>query len=166
MRILPERAWWYLVAVAALILVFGVGDVLGGAAVDPGIPLGLTGMTLSELESQGEAYRMFDFTVRTQGWNLAIVGGLSLVILLIPYRARRRWAWWTLWFLPAWSFGVAALYLAFGLAPNQPPPPPLVSGPILGTLAVAVLLIDRRRFLVSRGASSQHPTEAVAWTGG
>ena len=147
MGTLRDRAWWYLVALSALIVIFGIGDVLVGAAADPGIALGLTGLTLPELETQSAAaYRMFDFTTRTQGWNLAIIGALLLAILLIPYRAGRRWAWWVLWLLPAWSFGVAGLYLVSGLAPAQPPPPPLVSGPLLGGIAAAVLLLDRRRF--------------------
>ena len=51
-----------------------------------------------------------------------------------------------MWTLPAWAFGVLGLYLAFGVDPRQPPPPPMVSGPLLGGLAVAVLLLDWRRF--------------------
>ena len=147
MRIVRARVWWCLVAIAALIVLFGIGDVLGGASVDPGIALGVSGATLPDLQSQSPAaYRMFDFTTRTQGWNLLMLGTLLLAVLLIPYRSRARWAWWTLWTLPAWSIGVAALSLTFGLAPDQPPPPPVVSGPILGAIAVAVLLLDSRRF--------------------
>jgi len=150
MRTVRARAWWCLVAIAALIVLFGIGDVLGGASVDPGIALGVSGATLPDLQSQSPAaFRMFDFTTRTQGWNLLMLGTLLLAVLLIPYRSRARWAWWTLWTLPAWSIGVAALSLAFGLAPDQPPPPPVVSGPILGAIAVAVLLLDRRRFSVA-----------------
>jgi hypothetical protein len=75
MRIIRARAWWCLVAIAALIVLFGIGDVLGGASVDPGIALGISGATLPELQSQGPAaYRMFDFTTRTQGWNLLVLG--------------------------------------------------------------------------------------------
>lgn len=148
MRTLRDRAWWYLVAFSGLIVAFGIGDVLVGAAADPGIALGLTGLSLSDLEAQSaDAYQLFDFTTRTQGWNLAIIGALLVAILLVPYRTGRRWAWWALWILPAWSFGVAGLYIAAGLAPAQPPPPPLISGPILGGIAAVVLLLDRRRFL-------------------
>lgn len=161
MRIVRARAWWYLVAVAALIVLFGIGDVLGGAAVDPGIALGVSGATLPELQSQSPAaYRMFDFTTRTQGWNLLMLGTLLLAILLIPYRSGARWAWWALWTLPAWSIGVAALSVAFGLAPDQPPPPPVVSGPILGAIAAAVLLLDRRRFAAVDDAAMQRQMQA------
>lgn len=155
MRKLRARAWWYLVAFSALIVVFGFSDVLLGAAADPGIALGVTGVTLPELEAQSApGYRMYDFTTRTQGWNLTVIGVLLLAILLVPYRAGRRWAWWALWILPAWSFGIPGLYVAVGLAPSQPPPPPLISGPVLGAIAAAALLVDRRRFHI---AASEGP---------
>jgi hypothetical protein len=167
MSALRPRAWWYLVVVAAIIALFGVGDVLGGAGVDPGIALAVSGRSLMELEAESAAaYRMFDFTTRTQGWNLLVIGLLMLVVLHVPYRAGRIWAWWLMWSLPLWCFGVAGVYLAFGLAPGQPLPPPLVSGPILGALAVLVLLLDRRRFLPDRAArelsEAAHPP-AVAF---
>lgn len=77
------------------------------------------------------------------------------VILVIPYRAGMRWAWYAMWALPVWAFGVLGLYLAFGVDPRQPPPPPMVSGPLLGGIAVAVLLLDWRRF--SRGPNEFKP---------
>ena len=148
-----DRAWWYLVVVAAIIAIFGIGDMVGGAAVDPGIALAVSGRDLAGLEAESRAaYRMFDFTTRTQGWNLLVIGVLMLAVLLVPYRAGRRWSWWAMWAVPVWCFGVAGLYLAYGLAPGQPLPPPLVSGPILGAIAVAVLLVDRRRFRATEPA--------------
>ena len=149
---LRRRAWWYLVAFSVLIVLFGVGDVIGGISVDPGITLGLSGLTLAELEAQSAiAYRVYDFTTRTQGAALAFYGALATAILLIPYRDGHRWAWWAMWSLPGWTLAVFGLYAMFGLAPGTPPPPPMVSGPILGTLAVIVLLLDRQRFLARPG---------------
>ena len=144
---LRRWAWWYLVAVSVLIGLFGVGDVIGGISVDPGITTGLSGLTLAELQAESAAgYRLYDFASRAQGLVLVIVGVLMTVILVIPYRAGKRWAWYAMWTLPAWAFGVLGLYLAFGVDPRQPPPPPMVSGPLLGGVAVAVLLLDWRRF--------------------
>jgi hypothetical protein len=51
-----------------------------------------------------------------------------------------------MWLFPAWTVGVVALLLAFGIAPNQAPPPPMISGAILGAIAAAALLVDRQRF--------------------
>ena len=53
MRWLELHAWWGLLATAVLMSVFGLTDVASGAAADPAIPLGLTGMTLEELQAEG-----------------------------------------------------------------------------------------------------------------
>jgi hypothetical protein len=147
MTAVRRRAWWYLVAVSVLIALFGVGDVLGGVTIDPGITLGLTGLTPAELATQtASGYRAFDFTTRSQGAILAALGVVLTAIMLGPYRDGRRWAWNVMWVLPAWTAAVFILYVAFGVAPGQPPPPPMLSGPLLGGLAAAVLLLDRGRF--------------------
>ncbi len=158
-----ERAWWYLVVVAAIIGLFGIGDIAGGAAVDPGIALAVSGRDLAGLQAESAAaYRMFDFATRTQGWNLLVIGLLMLAVLLVPYRAGRDWAWRVMWILPLWCFGVAGPYLVYGLAPGQPLPPPLVSGPFLGAVAVVVLLVDRRRFRANEPAADSSPLTGAA----
>jgi hypothetical protein len=144
---LRRRAWWYLVAFSVLVGLFGIGDVLGGITVDPGITTGLSGLTLDELQAQSEAgYRLYDFASRAQGLALVIIGVLLTAILLVPYRAGLRWAWYALWSLPAWSFAVLGLYVVYGVDPSQPLPPPMVSGPLLGGIALAVLVLDGPRF--------------------
>lgn len=164
---LRRRAWWVLVALALLVGLFGIGDVFLGAAFDPGIGLGLTGLASAELEAQSAAgFRLFDFTTRSQGLLLVVVGVLLTTILLLPYRQGQRWAWYATWAMPAWWIGgLLGLYVAFGVAPDQPPPPPMVSGPVLGTIAAAILLLDRPRFF-GGDRRTQHAGEVVSWTGG
>ena len=148
MSIVRRRAWWILVAVSVLIGLFGISDALLGATADPAIARGLTGRTLAELERESAAaYRMYDFTSRSQGTGLAVIGILTTAILLIPYHSGRRWAWSVMWAIPIWAFTIPVLYLLFGVDPSQPPPPPLVSGPVLGSLTATVLLFDRGRFV-------------------
>ena len=157
MDVLRRRVWWYLVALSLVIALFGIGDVVGGINVDPGITTGLSGLTLAELRAESVAgYRLYDFATRAQGWVLVIVGVLMTVILVVPYRAGMRWAWYAMWTLPAWAFGVLGLYLAFGVDSRQPPPPPMVSGPLLGGFAVAVLLLERRRFFRGQNEVKSH----------
>lgn len=152
MRWLERHSWWGLVFVAVTLVVFGVTDMSSGAVADPAIPLGLTGMTLEDLRTEGPAaYRMFDFFTRVNGWSLVIAGLLTASILFIPFRRDEPWAWWTMWLLPAWAAGAAVFYVVAGMQPDQPPPPPLLSGPIVAVLTAAILLLSSPRFLRASG---------------
>ena len=142
------RPWWFLAFFAVVLVIFGLTDIAAGATADPGIPQALTGKDPARLQAESaDAYRMFDFSARTQGWSLALIGALLLAIVGIPYRAGERWAWWVAWAIPVWSLVTPVFYLAAGTAPGQPPAPPMVSGPILGVIGIVVLLLDRRRFV-------------------
>ena len=147
MEMMRRRAWWLLIIFAGAITIFGAQDIVFGAAADRAIALGLTGRTHEELLAESaDTYRMYDFTARTQAVTLVAAGMLLLGILLVPYRAGESWAWRLMWVLPAYALSVPAMYLIYGLVPGAPPPPPLVSGSIVGVLSVAVLLTDHRRF--------------------
>jgi hypothetical protein len=144
---LRRHAWWGLLLVTLLLVAFGVTDVFVGPAADRGIPLGLTGMSIEQLEAESpSAYRLFDFFTRVNGNSLVMIGLLASAILLFGFRLDQRWAWWTMWVLPIWAIGAATLYLIAGVVPDQPPPPPLVSGPIIAVLCIAILLVSAPRF--------------------
>lgn len=133
---------------AAVLVVFGITDVFVGAPADPGIALGLSGMTLAELEAESPAaYRLFDIFTRANGWSLAAFGVGIGAVLLFGFRRDQRWAWWASWALPVWAAGVFAFYVVAGTDPSQPPPPPMVSGPIMAALSAAILLVSAPRFL-------------------
>lgn len=151
MRWLERHAWWGLLFMTVTLVAFGVGDVLVGPAADRGIPLGLTGMTLEELQAEGPAsYRLFDFFTRVNGNSLVLAGLFGTAILLFAFRRDQPWAWWTMWLLPLWALGVTAFYLVAGVHADQPPPPPLVSGPIFALVAAAILLVSAPRFFPRR----------------
>jgi hypothetical protein len=146
----PHRSWLLLPIVAILLALFGVSDVLIGITADPGITVAITGLTPDELRSASpEGYRLADFLVRTQGVTLATFGLLLMVVLLWPYRGGQPWAWKAVVILPVWAAFVPIMYLAFGLAPDVPPAPPMFSGPIIAVLCTAVLVVDRHRFRAS-----------------
>jgi hypothetical protein len=148
---LRRRAWWVLIVFSVAVVVFGAMDVVMGAVGDRLVAFGLTGQSHEQLVAEGAAtYRMYDFTSRTQAWGLVTVGLLLLGILLGPYRRGDRWAWRMMWLMPAWSLTVPAMYLVFGLVPGTPPPPPLISGSIVGVISVIVLLLDRGRGVAGR----------------
>lgn len=136
---------------AALLLLFGVLDVAAGVDADPAIPLALSGMTVDELRSESAVVmELFDFMTRANGWSLVLLGSLLMVILLVPFRRGERWAWWTMWAIPVWAIGAALFYVVAGVEPGVPPPPPMVSGPILAVLAAAILALSAPRFFRQR----------------
>lgn len=142
-----RRLWWVLPALSVVLVMFGVSDVLIGITSDPGITVAIIGLTPTELETvTADGYRLADFMVRTQGLAIAAFGLLLTAVLLVPYRAARRWSWYAAFILPAWAITVPLAYLAFGLAPDVPPSPPMVSGPTFAVVSVLVLVADRRRF--------------------
>jgi hypothetical protein len=147
MRWLERHAWWGLLVFAVVIVIFGVTDLAAGPAADVGIPLGLTGMTPAQLEAESAAaYRLFDISTRANGWSLAIMGLMASTILVFAFRKDRPWAWWAMWLLPIWSAGVFVFYIVAGIRADQPPPPPMISGPILAILSTAILLVSAPRF--------------------
>lgn len=144
---LERHGWWGLAFMTVVIVLFGVGDVMAGAAADVAIPMSLTGLTLDELEAESAAgYRLVDLYTRGNGLTLVLAGLLATAVLVFAYRRHRRWAWWTMWLLPAWAASVPVFYLIVGLAPGQPPPPPMISGPIFALVAIVILLSGARPF--------------------
>jgi len=153
---LDRHAWWGLLFMAVTLIAFGVSDMFVGAPADPGIALGLSGMTLAELEAQSAAaYRLFDLFTRFNGWTMVGFGLSMTAVLVFGYRRGERWAWWISWALPAWAAGVFVFYLVAGTDATQPPPPPMISGPILAVFTAAILLIAAPRFLRRAGSPGQ-----------
>ena len=146
-----RHAWWGLLVVAVTMVIFGITDVVSGADADRAIAHGLSGMTLAELEASGpEAYRLYDFMARVNGWSLMLAGTMAAAVIIFAFRRGARWAWWVAWALPAWAVGAGAFYIVAGLEPGQAPPPPMISGPIVATLCVGLLVVTAPSFLRRR----------------
>jgi hypothetical protein len=140
-------------AIAGVLVIFGIGDIREGPAADPAITSTIAGQTADEVAAaEPTGFRLYDFAIRMGGFNLAVIGVLLLSILAVPYRAGQRWAWATMWLLPAWAIAVPALFLGFGTAPGAVAPP-MISGPIVAGVAAGALLVDRRRFGAGRDAA-------------
>jgi hypothetical protein len=144
---LQRHAWWLLLTMTVLLAVIGLSPVILGIKEDASVPLGITGMTASQLEaSSPEGYRLLDFEVRSGGVALIVIGTLLSAVVLGPFRQGRPWAWWVMWVLPVWAASVFVLILAIGVAPGQAPPTPMISGPIFAVLSAALLLVSAPRF--------------------
>ena len=146
-----RHAWWGLLFVAVTLIGFGIVDVVSGAAADPAIAQALSGMTLAELESSGpEAYRLYDFMARVNGWSLLLGGTMAAAVIVFAFRRGARWAWWAAWALPVWAVGAAVFYVVAGLEPGQAPPPPMISGPIVAVLCTVLLAVTAPTFFRHR----------------
>jgi hypothetical protein len=145
---LQRNAWWLLLTMTVLVAVIGLNPVIQGIKEDASVPLGITGLSAAELQSESaQGYRLIDLQVRSGGLDLIMIGALLSTILLFGFRHDRRWAWWAMWCLPIWAASVFALTFAAGVAPGQAPPSPMFSGPIIAVLAAALLLVSAPRLI-------------------
>ena len=127
MHWLQRSAWWLLLTMTVLVAVIGLNPVIQGIKEDASVPLGITGLSAAELQSESaQGYRLIDFGVRSGGLDLIMIGALLSTILLFGFRHDRRWSWWAMWCLPIWAASAFALTLAFGVAAGPAPPPPRV----------------------------------------
>ena len=135
---LQRHAWWGLLALAAISMVRGLIDLASGVtwqAED------VTGKTITQIAAEsGAGSQLSDFSVRSSGLYLILLGTLVAATLLFAFRRDHRWAWWAAWTLPATTIASSVLYLAFGVDG------PAITSAILGGLAAAILLISAPRF--------------------
>jgi hypothetical protein len=151
MHQLRRNAWRGLLAISLLIGLAGLWALLVGITEDQSVPVGLTGLTVSQLQAQSpEAYRFADFGVRAGGMGLVVVAVLLASIVVFAFRQQQPWAWWALWALPAWGISTVLLILVIGVAPGQAPPWPMISGTIVGIVAALLLLVSARQFRVGQ----------------
>lgn len=150
-----RHTWKILLVLAAILIVFGIGDVIRGLDADPAIIRSITGRTLEELRAQSpDVVEVGHAMTRAGGLQLAAVGVLMSAILLTAFRRWERWAWYAMWTLPAWSLAVFFLMLSIDRAHGVPPPPPLISGPIFAVLSAALLLAVAPRFFAASRTES------------
>jgi len=135
-----RNAWRVLAALAAIVLLFGVGDIVRGLDADPAIPEGVTGMTIEEIRSSSPLLAsLLDLQVRFGGIHLLILGSLWLALIWIPLRRGERWAWYATWSLPLWGLAVSVSFLFVELPSGGPIPPPAISGWVFFGIGAAAL---------------------------
>src|SRR5438874_6759931 len=104
MHWLQRHSWWLLLTITALVAVIGFSPVISGIKEDASVPLGIAGMSASELEAASpQGYRLLDFQARSSGMALIVIGTLLSAVMLAGFRRNRPWAWWVMWVLPAWG---------------------------------------------------------------
>jgi hypothetical protein len=147
MQRLGRNAWLGLLAMSLLIGLAGLWALLVGITEDQTVPVGLTGLTATQLQAQSpQGYRFADFGVRAGGMGLVVVAALLAGIVVFAFRQQQRWAWWALWALPVWGLSTVVLILVIGLVPGEAPPWPMISGTIVAMVGALLLLVSARQF--------------------
>ncbi|HSJ27601.1 MAG TPA: hypothetical protein VLB67_05275 [Acidimicrobiia bacterium] len=141
-----RNSWKFLLALVVVIGLFGVGDAIVGVDADPAIPVAITGLTPDEIRVASDpVHRLIDLQVRAGGLQLIVISILWAVLILVPLRRGEKWAWYTLWTFPIWGLAVSVAFLFVELQPDQPPPPPAISGWVFFASTSALLWAARSR---------------------
>ncbi|HSJ27783.1 MAG TPA: hypothetical protein VLB67_06185 [Acidimicrobiia bacterium] len=139
-----RNAWKFLLALAGVIGLFGIGDVIVGVGADPAIALSVTGLAPDEIRAMNEpVHGLIDLQVRAGGFHLIVMSALWTMLILVPLRRGEAWSWYALWTLPLWGLAVSVAFLVVELQPDQPAPPPAISGWVFFGLASALLWAAR-----------------------
>lgn len=124
-----RNSWKFLLALVAVIGMFGIGDLVIGVDADPAIPLGVTGFTPDEIRAMSQpVHRLIDLQTRAGGLQLIVISVVWSMLVIVPLRRGDRWAWYTMWTFPAWGLAVSVAFLLVELQPEHPVPPPAISG--------------------------------------
>ena len=149
-----RHTWKVLLGISLVIGLFGVGDMLGGAAdLQNGETVmmhSLTGMSWNELQAASpSAANLIDMKFRTDGASLTTITLLSMAVCLTGFRRGQRWAWYALWAIPVW-FALTVLFVWDAVKqPGYGTPTPVISGSIFFVLWVALLALSHRKFFRS-----------------
>ncbi|MCJ7422752.1 hypothetical protein MUP01_00580 [Candidatus Bathyarchaeota archaeon] len=111
-KVYEKYAWILLFAIGVIFLVSAVPHTLG-INTDPETVERIIGMTLNELKDSNPGF--FDlhiFYFRFGGLSDLGFAFFITAISLTAYRKGEKWAWYALWFLPAYFMGSAAITMS------------------------------------------------------
>ncbi len=113
-KLYEKYAWVLISAIGVLTLVGGAPHAMG-INTDPAAVERIVGMTLNELKASNPLFfDLYNFYFRFGGLSDMGFGFLVTVLSSTAYRKGERWAWYTLWFVPAFFLGSSAIALSLG----------------------------------------------------
>lgn len=139
--------WVLFLVLGVLEIVFGAGDMIVGIENDPAILISATGRTPAELKAQDPLiYNAMDNQQRIIGLSFLMNGALVSIVSFTAFRQGARWAWFTLWIIPAGMvFGVVSSYKT--RLPGESLAPPFYSGSLFAVLTMVWLALSHRKYL-------------------
>lgn len=151
-----------LLFVSAVIVLFGIGDIINGQDADPAIANAYIGIDWEQVKVETPDHaRLIDLHTRAGGGHLIAMGVMSIVIILTGFRKGERWAWYLLWIWPLWTIFVFLLNFLSERQPGFPPPPPMLSSPVFFVILVLALGLSARRFFGQRMDSQSRQTSVI-----
>jgi hypothetical protein len=151
-----------LLFVSAVIVLFGVGDIINGQDADPAIANAYIGINWEQVKAETPAHaRLIDMHTRAGGGHLVTMGVMSTAIVLTGFRRGERWSWYLLWIWPLWTIFVFLLNFLSDRQPGFPPPPPMLSSPVFFAVLVLALGLSARRFFGQQMDGQRRQTSVV-----
>ena len=111
-KLYEKYAWILLFAIGVIMLVGGVPHSLG-INTDPETVESFIGMTLNEFKNSNPGFfDLYTYYFRFGGWSDLGVAFFIVAISLTAYRKGEKFAWYILWFVPAFFIGCTAISLS------------------------------------------------------
>lgn len=149
-RVYEKYAWALLFAIGALVLVSGVPHALG-INTDPETVERIIGMTLSEFQGSNPGFfELYSFYFRFGGLSDVGVAFFIMAVSLTAYRRGEKYAWYIMWFVPAFFIGCAAITLGTTTMSIQSSLSLLLPITVFVILGLLGLLLPYRKFFPGR----------------
>jgi len=144
-KVYEKYAWIILFAIGVIFLVTGVPHALG-INTDPETVQRISGMTIDQLKDSNPAFfNLYSFYFRFGGLDDLGFGFFITVISMTAYRKGEKWAWYALWFLPAYFIGSAAITMSIESSLSL-----LLPITMFAILSLLGLLLPYRKFFPSK----------------
>jgi len=146
-----RHAWKIMLGVMLFIALFGISDMIGGAAeLQNGETIlmhSLTDKSWDDLRTESpQATQLVEWIIRANDASLFIRALLGLAICLTGFRKGERWAWLALWGPAIWMLLTVFFTLNAVRYPEYGTPVPAISGSILLVLWTICLAATYRKF--------------------
>jgi hypothetical protein len=140
-KIYEKYAWIIFLVIGLLTMAAAVPHALG-LNTDPVLVKSIVGMTIEDLKLMNPMFfDLYNFYFRSGGLSDFGFAFLLLAISATAYRRGEKWAWYTLWIVPAFFLGFVALSLT--LKSSYSLLPPLM---LFIALSLIGLLLPFRKF--------------------
>src|SRR4030066_1375496 len=144
-KIYEKYAWLAFFVMGAIRLVSAVPHALG-FNTDPALVQMIGGMTPDDLkDSNPMFFDLYNFYFMSGGLSDIGFAFLITVISMTAYRRGERWAWYALWFVPAYFLGFVALSFTFETSSSM-----LLPLMVFVILSLVGLLLPFRKFFPSK----------------